>query len=468
MARRRVRTYGLTALEVAAATAVASLGVAVLDGIAPAVGLGVVYLLAVAFVAFRRGEVPAIATAVLSVLVFNFLFIDPRYRLAISQSDDLVALGVFLVVASVVSRLAATARARAEEAQARAREAERHERVARLLADAASSLLAGGPVEQELAREPSRLSAAFAQAGLRVSLSPVPAPRSGELSTSLKTSTRSGWLYGDSARGWDRDGLERLCEPLRRLFDLALERERVAERSAEAEAATRADVAKTAVLHAISHDLRSPLTAITTALTGLRDAQHELDRDELLSVLDEEVQRLNRMVSDLLDLSRIEAGALHPQTDWCDLRDVVTSALADARSRRGDHPVEFRMPDDLPLVRADAAQVERVFANLIENAFKFSADGAPVEIGGGTGGSKVFVRVANRGRSIPQSQRRYVFEPFFRGREGAVGAGLGLAICRGFVEANGGQIALQSAREGATAFMVSFPLTRQPSMSHER
>lgn len=467
MARSRVRSYGLVALEVVAATASASLAVAALDTFAEPVGLGVVYLLAVAFVAFRRGEVPALATAVLSVLVFNFLFIDPRYRLAISQSDDLVALAVFLVVASVVSRLAATARARADEAQARAQEAERHERVARLLAEAASSLLAGGPVEQELAGEQSRLSAAFERAGLRVSLSPVPAPRSGELSTSLRTST-GAWLYGDSARGWDRDALERLCEPLRRLFDLALERERVAERSAEAEAATRADVAKTAVLHAISHDLRSPLTAITTALTGLRDSEHERDRDELLSVLDEETERLNRMVTDLLDLSRVEAGALHPQTDWCDLRDVVTSALSDARSRRGDHPVELRLPDDLPLVRADAAQVERVFANLIENAFKFSADGAPVEISGGTGGSKVFVRIANRGRSIPQSQRRYVFEPFFRGREGAVGAGLGLAICRGFVEANGGQIALQSAREGATAFAVSFPLTTQPSMSHER
>jgi len=468
MARGAVRAYGVTAIEVVFATAVASLGVAVLDRLAPAVGLGVVYLLAVAFVAVRRGEAPALATAVLSVLVFNFLFIEPRYRLAISESDDLVALAVFLVVASVVSRLAATARARADEAQARAREAERHERVAQLLAEAASSLLAGGPVEQELASEQSRLSAAFARAGLRVSLSPVPAPRSGELSTSVKTATRSGWLYGVAERGWDRASLERLCEPLGRLLDLALERERVAELSAEAEAATRADVAKTAVLHAISHDLRSPLTAITTALTGLRDSEHERDRHELLSVLDEETERLNRTVTDLLDLSRIQAGALHPQTDWCDLRDVVTSALAAERSRRADHPVELRLPDDLPLVRADAAQVERVFANLIENAFKFSADGAPVDISGGTGGSKVFVRVANRGRSIPQSQRRYVFEPFFRGREGAVGAGLGLAICRGFVEANGGQIALQSAREGATAFAVSFPLTTQPSMSRER
>ena len=147
------------------------------------VGLGVVYLLAVAFVAFRRGEVPALTVAVLSALVFNFLFIEPRYRLTISQSEDLVALAVFLVVASVVARLAATARARAEEAQARAQEAERHERVAQLLAEAASSLLAGGPVEQELASEQSRLSAAFARAGLRVLLSPVPAAWGGEVST---------------------------------------------------------------------------------------------------------------------------------------------------------------------------------------------------------------------------------------------------------------------------------------------
>ena len=185
-------------------------------------------------------------------------------------------------------------------------------------------------------------------------------------------------------------------------------------------------------------------------------------------MLDEEAERLNRMVTDLLDLSRIEAGAVVPQTDWCDLRDVVARAIAEARSRRGDHPVELRLPDELPLVRADAAQLERVFANLIENAIKFSEDRAPVAVGAGVGGARVAVRVTNRGRSIPQSQRRYVFEPFFRGREGATGAGLGLAICRGFVEANGGQIVLQSRRNGETTFAVSFPLTRQPSLSHGR
>ena len=463
-----MRGYGIAAVEVAVATAAASLAVALLEGVAPVVGLGVVYLLAVVFVAIRRGEVAALATAAVSVVVFNFLFVEPRYRLAISHSEDLIALAVFLVVASVVSRLAAAARARAREAQERASEAQRHERVSNLLAEVASLLLGGGTAERDLAAERSPLSAAFATAGLRVSLSPVPTAREGELSVSLAAGSRSGWLYAERESGWDKEAVERLRDPLGRLFDLALERERVAERSAEAEAATRADIAKTAVLHAISHDLRSPLTAITTALTGLRDAGYDRDREELLSVLDEETERLNRMVTDLLDLSRIEAGAVHPQTDWCDLRDVVGSALAEARARRGDHPVELRLSEDLPLVRADAAQVERVFANLIENAIKFSPDGAPVEVSASVGGSRIIVRVSNRGRAIPQSQRRYVFEPFFRGREGATGAGLGLAICRGFVEANGGQITLQSPREGGAAFAVSFPLSPQPSIAHER
>lgn len=466
MTRGSVRAHGLAILEAVVATAVASLAVAALETVADPVGLGVVYLLAVVFIAVRRGEMPAMATALFSVLVFNFLFIEPRYRLAVAHSEDVIALAVFLIVASVVSRLAAAARARADEAQDRAREAERHERVSQLLADAASSLLGGGSVERELASERSGIGAALARTGLRVSLSPVPTPRSGELSVSLKTATRSGWLHASPDRGWDKESIERLREPLARLSDLALERERVAELSAEAEAATRADVAKTAVLHAISHDLRSPLTAITTALAGLRASWDGGDREELLWVVEEEAERLNRMVTDLLDLSRIEAGAVDPQTDWCDLGDVVASAVAEARARRGDHPIALRL-DALPLVRADAAQLERVFANLIENAIKFSEDGAPVAITAAVGGSRVVIRVTNRGRPIPQSQRRHVFEPFFRGREGATGAGLGLAICRGFVEANGGQIMLQSPpRDGGATFAVSFPITRQPSLSH--
>jgi two-component system sensor histidine kinase KdpD len=245
---------------------------------------------------------------------------------------------------------------------------------------------------------------------------------------------------------------------------VALERERLAVQSAEVEAARRADVAKTAVLHSVSHDFRSPLTAITTAASGLREgALSAGDREDLLSVIEDESQRLARMVGDLLDLSKIQAGAVHPQTDWCDLRDVVSGAVAQVRAARGDHPVMIELPPELPLVQADAAQLERVFANLIDNAITHSPPGTPVRISGGAMGDRVTVRVTDRGRGIPASQRARIFEPFFRVGESGRGSGLGLAICRGFVEANHGRIQL-SVSDG-TSFAVSFPVARQPTPS---
>jgi two-component system sensor histidine kinase KdpD len=184
------------------------------------------------------------------------------------------------------------------------------------------------------------------------------------------------------------------------------------------------------------------------------------ERDELISAIEGEGGRLARLVDDLLDLSKIEAGALAPNADWCDLHDAISSATANLRD---DHPIELALPEQLPLVRADAAQLERVFSNLIDNAIKFSPPRAPVRITGAVSSGRVTVRVIDRGRGIQSQHRARVFEPFFRGRQGnSSGSGLGLAICRGFVEANGGQIFLQPGIDGGTAFAVSFPLLPQP------
>jgi two-component system sensor histidine kinase KdpD len=262
--------------------------------------------------------------------------------------------------------------------------------------------------------------------------------------------------------GWDPEAIERVGESIGRLIDVAVERDRVSEWAAENEAARRAEVAKTAILHAISHDLRSPLTAITTAGSTLALGVSDAERDELIEVIETESARLAKLVDDLLDLSRIESGAVAPQADWCDLHDVVASAAAHASQ---EHPIEFRLPAELPLVRADAAQLERVFSNLIENAVKFSPPGAPVQITGGASAGRVAVRVADRGSGIPRRYRSQVFEPFFRGRgpgDADAGSGLGLAICRGFVEANGGRIVLQTGRDTGTIFTVSFPVASQP------
>jgi two-component system, OmpR family, sensor histidine kinase KdpD len=446
------------AAEIVASVAIVTGLVALLDEVAPVTGLGVLYLLAVLFIAVRRGQIAAIAAAVVSVTALNFFFIEPRYRLTISDSHNVVALGVFLVVALVVGRLAATARAQTREAERRALLASAREREAMILAQAASSLLA----DENVATQLERIGDAPGPGTVRAGLTAAPATRPGEIAVRIP-STRPGWLYGRPDSGWDRRSLERLAQALARLIDLARERERLAERSAAAEAARRADAAKTALLHAISHDLRSPLTAITTAASGLR--QHDLSPDDhegLLGAIEGESDRLARMVDDLLDLSRIEAGAVNPQTDWCDLADAVARAAEQVQRRFGDHPIELDLPPDLPLVRADAAQLERVFSNLLENAVKFSPGGTAVRVSGGSGGGKVTVRVSDSGPGIPTSKRSDIFEPFVRGTNTGQGSGLGLAISRGLVVANDGEISLQGRAGGGSTFAVAFPLVAQP------
>ncbi len=181
-------------------------------------------------------------------------------------------------------------------------------------------------------------------------------------------------------------------------------------------------------------------------------------------MIDAESERLARLVDDLLDVSRIQAGAVNPQTDWTDLADVTANAAAAVRGRLGEHPIEFDLPPELPLVQADAAQLERVFSNLLENAIRYSPEDEPVRISGGTGGGRVIVRVTDRGSGIPASRQSEIFEPFVGGRDGHAGSGLGLAICRGLVEANGGTIRLQTTQ--GTSFAVSFPLAPQPAATH--
>jgi two-component system sensor histidine kinase KdpD len=459
--RAAPRSVVLAVVEIVAAVGLATAAISALQSTAPPAGLGIVYLLAVLAVAIRRGQLPALLTAILGVLTLNYLFITPRHQLEIAHSQDVVELCVLLIAAVVVGRLAAVARQRAAEAEDRARVATAHEQEAKLLADTAAGILAHESLEAQLKSVGDRVSAASGAAHARVVLDQATAPGPREDAVPLPSQRRNALLYIANDRPYDRRLIERLSTPIAGLIDVAVEREQVAERAAEAEASRRAEVARTAILHAISHDLRSPITAISTAASALRSVDvTDQERLGLIAAIEAESARLARLVGDLLDLSRIEAGAVAPQADWCDLHDLVVSA---ARRFEGDHPIELKAPADLPLVRADAVQLERVFSNLIENAVKFSQPDAPVQVTGGAGPAWVTVRVIDHGPGIPREQRRHIFEPFYRGRAGAAaGSGLGLAICRGFVEANGGRIVVQSNVGLGTSFAVSFPLVPQP------
>jgi two-component system sensor histidine kinase KdpD len=457
-----LRSGAVAGAEILIAVGAATAGVAALQSTtSDDARLGSLYLLAVLLIAIRRGQFAALVTAVLGVLTLNFFFVAPRHRLAIAHSQDLVELIVLLIAAIVVGKLAAVARERAAEAESRAHLAAAREREAKLVAEVASAILAGESIGAQLETIGNRVALATAAGRARIVLEPVPTAMPDEIAVPLHTRAGNAWLYLTNDVAWDQTAITRVAESLGRLIDVAVERERMSERAAENEASRRAEVAKTAILHAISHDLRSPLTAITTAGAALAIGVSEAERAELIDVIEAESARLAKLVDDLLDLSRIESGAVAPQPDWCDLHDVVASAAAHTGN---DHPIEFQLPGDLPLVRADAAQLERVFSNLIENAVKFSPAGAPVRISGGASSGRVAVRVADRGSGIPRRYRSQVFEPFFRGRgEPGTGSGLGLAICRGFVEANGGRIVVQSGRDTGTSFTVSFPVARQPA-----
>ena len=455
--------------RIAAATAetlawvgVATALVALLDSVTEPAGLGSLYLIAVLAVAIRLGQIAALAAAVLGVLVLNYYFIQPLHKLTIAESDNVVALGVLLMAALVVGRLASQSRDRAAEAERRAELAAAREREAGMLAEAATALLGGSADLVEA------ISANLERAGrgeLRLEASAAPQKREGETARRLPTETRSIWLYAAGSSAWAEADLERIAKPLARLIDVAVERERTAERSAETEATRRADAAKTVILHAVSHDLRSPLTAIRTAASALRDSGTGAEeRAALINAIEAEADRLTRLIGNLLDLSRIEAGATHPRTDWCDLLDAVSTATSNFRDLDASPRLRMEFDSELPLVRADAAQLERVFSNLVENALRFSPPDQPVRITGGVGAGRVTVRVVDRGPGVPASERSAIFEPFHRGRSGSRdGVGLGLAISKGFVEANGGELRLQADAADGTAFAVSFPLVEQPA-----
>jgi two-component system sensor histidine kinase KdpD len=347
-----------------------------------------------------------------------------------------------------------------EQANERARQAEIRERESRLLAEAASSLLAAAPVVGP------RMEQALADAGARIQLCHAPAPRAGETALPLRITGSSGWLYVDRNGPWTKQDAEHTLQRLSDLIGLAQDRARSAETDAKAEAARQSDSERTAVMRAIAHDLRTPLTAITTAGTALSERQFnddDDDRHELTSVVTTEAGRLERMLDDLVDLSRIEAGAVNPRPDSCDLNETIASAAAQVRAQHGDLGIRVDLPADLPRISADAAQLQRAFTNLIDNAAKSSCTDKPVEIRGMSANGRITIRVIDHGRVIPPADHAQIFKPFVRGHDAQTGSGLGLAICRGFVEANGGRITLQSRGRDGAAFAVSFPAAQQPS-----
>jgi two-component system sensor histidine kinase KdpD len=243
---------------------------------------------------------------------------------------------------------------------------------------------------------------------------------------------------------------------LAQLAALSRERDRMQEEMVEAEALRRSDELKTALLRSISHDLRTPLTSIIAGGAALGSATlTEAERAELSAAIVAEGDRLSRLVENLLDMSRLEAGKAEPhreQTDLAEVLDVARETVTDPDM------VRLTLDPELPTVSADAAQLERAFANLLENALRHGG-GRPVTVRSRLVGDKIAIRVVDQGPGIPESEWERIFEPFQSGagNGASAGSGLGLAIARGFVEANGGEISVESVVGQGSSFVAAFP-----------
>jgi two-component system sensor histidine kinase KdpD len=249
---------------------------------------------------------------------------------------------------------------------------------------------------------------------------------------------------------------------LQALVAIALRRDALQAEAVETEALRRSDGVKTALLRAVSHDLRTPLTAIVAAGHALgAGSLTEPERAELSAAVVDEGGRLALLVEKLLDLSKLQGGGAQPRADWVSLEDLLMAARDGGGAEDGVE-VQLTIEPDLPDVRADAAQLERAFANLLENARRY-AGGQPVSVRARRAGHRVLVSVVDRGPGIDRAELERIFQPFYRGRRAAgepwTGSGLGLAIAKGFVEANGGTVSAQSLPGQGTSFIVSLPVS---------
>lgn len=442
------------ALVAVLGVALCTVAIAGLEGLAPAASLSVLYLLPVLLVSTGWGLRLGLATSLASALVFNVLFLDPRGRITIADSRNVAALGTFVVVALVTSRVADLARARATEAEARRQEAA-------LAADIARGMLAGGDPEGLLRSVARRLTEALGVPSAALERGVVPGDRRREAFAlrSGDVTVATLLLPADLPAGAHARLTAHVLPSLEALVVAALERDALQAEVVETAALRRGDVLKTAILRSVSHDLRSPLTSILTAGSALGSPTvQDEDREALAAGIVTEAERLAHVVDNLLDLSRLQAGTAVPRPDWCALDDVLHAA-----AEQSGADVRFVVDPDLPLLRADAAQLERAFTNLVANAGRHGG-GAPVSVRARAVGTRLVVRVVDQGPGIPAAEQDRVFEPFWRG-EGAAGAGsgLGLAIVRGFVEANGGQVAVESLPGQGSSFVVEFPLEPVPA-----
>ncbi len=492
-----LRAYGLALLA-----ATAGLGLALL--LQPYTGVenaDLMLLTAVVAVAVRFGLGPSLAAVVASSLAYNFFFLPPVYTLTIADPTNVAAFLLFTLVAVLVSNLAASARRTALLSQDRARATERLYGFSRKLSSCGSLddvlwatsaqiaamlrvrvvlLLPEGPTVTVQAGYPPEdsLDAADLAAAQWAFANDRPAGRGadtlpGARRLFLPMRTGRGTL---GVIGLDADGTGPILTPEgRRLLDaladmgaLAVERVRLVADLDRAERAAETDRLARALLTSISHDLRTPLAAVLGAASTLRDLDAALppeSKTELLATIIAEAERLNRFIANLLDMTRLEAGAVAPNLSVQDVAESIDTALRRLDRVLGAHRLRVEIAPGLPLLRLDPVLFEQVLVNLLDNAAKYAPEGSTVTVRARSEGRHVRIAILDEGEGLPEAEVERVFDKFHRVRKSdrvRAGTGLGLAIARGFTEAMGGTVtaANRDDRSGAV-FTVSLPMPRE-------
>ncbi|HTX90477.1 MAG TPA: sensor histidine kinase KdpD [Anaerolineales bacterium] len=481
--------FGL--LLVATAT---GLGALISPDISPT-NLVVVYLLAVVVAAVYLGRGPAILTSILGVAAFDYFFVPPHLTFAVANTEYLLTFFGLLGVGLVISELTARVQGQAEAVQRREAETVELYELGRDLTVAADleavAQAAITHVGQTFGREVAiflldgkRARVFAASPGLAISDNDLAVadwsfehgqvagrgtetlPEASMRYQPLRTTRGIVGVLGvkpiDPARHLTRDQL-RTLDAFANQIGLAIERASLAEQARQAEVLEITDKLQTALLNSISHDLRTPLVSITGALSSLADDQIPLDesaRRSLIETAGEEADRLNRLVGNLLDMTRLEAGAMRIKKEACDIQDLVGSALEALGGRLEDRAISIDIPPEIPLVQLDFVLIERVLVNVIDNALKYSPADSPIEIAAHTAGAFLEIDVADRGTGIPAEDLTRIFDKFYRVQrpDNVNGTGLGLSISKGIIQAHGGFIAAENREGGGTMITISIPL----------